>query len=356
MSKGLLWKEWRQNAWILILILVACIGSEMITATDAVDGFNDNYNYYHSEEFQKENNSMPKDERMTGSEIEDSLTLIPYDFEGSWPLLIFVFLFLGLKLTVFEKNKQLEYFTYGLPYSKKQIFWHKMIFPALLIIVVIPIIILLRDIYIYQQIPGKYLPDFSMMWLFIGAVVLLVLFSYTLSMAVGNLVGDIIIAGVIALGSLTSFLYMLPSALTNLIDAFEAFFSGKTINQLPNIGEFWFSQFPAFFGESFNLGEYIVLAILIIAMVIISWFGFKTASLENNGRFLMNNKFRMPILIVGTIYLTICLSGRFQYFDYEKMITSGEIITLLVKMILIALVSIIAFWLLMYKWKTLRKS
>lgn len=53
MSAGLLWKEWRQNAWVFIFILIAFIGSEATTATNAVSMFNDNYNYYQSEEFQK---------------------------------------------------------------------------------------------------------------------------------------------------------------------------------------------------------------------------------------------------------------------------------------------------------------
>ncbi|EAD4943422.1 hypothetical protein EPJ95_13730, partial [Listeria monocytogenes] len=63
MSAGLLWKEWRQNAWVFIFILIAFIGSEATTATNAVSMFNDNYNYYQSEEFQKNNTA---DQQMTG--------------------------------------------------------------------------------------------------------------------------------------------------------------------------------------------------------------------------------------------------------------------------------------------------
>ncbi|HEM2077196.1 TPA: hypothetical protein U0181_002617, partial [Listeria monocytogenes] len=158
MSAGLLWKEWRQNAWVFIFILIAFIGSEATTATNAVSMFNDNYNYYQSEEFQKNNTA---DQQMTGNEIKNDLSLTPYDFEGNLGLFFYVFLFLGLKLTVFEKNKQMDYFTFGLPYSKKQIFWHKMLIPLLLIFVLVPIIIFCRFWYIYQQIPGLYLPSVS---------------------------------------------------------------------------------------------------------------------------------------------------------------------------------------------------
>lgn len=53
MSTGLLFKEWRQNAWIFLFIVIAFIGSEAMTATNTVDMFNQNYKYYQSEEFQK---------------------------------------------------------------------------------------------------------------------------------------------------------------------------------------------------------------------------------------------------------------------------------------------------------------
>lgn len=356
MSKGLLWKEWRQNAWIFILILIACVGSEMISASNMIDGFNNNYNYYYSEEFQKDNDNALEEEQMTAAGILESIKLTPYDFEGSWVLYVLLFLFLGLKVTVFEKNKQMEYFTYGLPYSKKQIFWHKMIFPALLILVAFPSIIFLKSIYIYQKIPAMYLPDFSKIWIFISAVVVLLLFTYTVASAIGNLVGEIVVAGVIGLGAILSFFYMFPVALTNLIVGFKAIFRGETIAQLGKDGDLWLSRFPSFFGEIVNTEDYILLIIIIIAMLIISWFGLKTASLENNGRFLMNNKFRLPILIIGTIYVTICLSGRFQYYNYEEMITSGQIVALLIKMIIIALVTSIFLWIVIYKWKTLRKN
>ncbi len=69
----------------------------------------------------KKNNTA--DQQMTGNEIKNDLSLTPYDFEGNLGLFFYVFLFLGLKLTVFEKNKQMDYFTFGLPYSKKQIFF-----------------------------------------------------------------------------------------------------------------------------------------------------------------------------------------------------------------------------------------
>ncbi|EGY0120157.1 hypothetical protein JHL86_003105, partial [Listeria monocytogenes] len=97
MSTGLLWKEWRQNAWVFIFIVIAFIGSEATTATNTVSMFNDNYKYYQSEEFQKNNTA---DQQMTGNEIKNDLSLTPYDFEGNLGLFFYVFLFLGLKLTV----------------------------------------------------------------------------------------------------------------------------------------------------------------------------------------------------------------------------------------------------------------
>ncbi|HBM3765831.1 TPA: hypothetical protein LWH89_001537, partial [Listeria innocua] len=126
MSTGLLFKEWRQNAWIFLFIVIAFIGSEAMTATNTVDMFNQNYKYYQSEEFQKVN---VDDQQLTPNEIKMDLSLTPYDFEGNLALFFYVFLFLGLKLTVFEKNKQMDYFTFGLPYSKKQLFWHKLLIP-----------------------------------------------------------------------------------------------------------------------------------------------------------------------------------------------------------------------------------
>lgn len=42
---------------------------------------------------------------MMGNEIKNDLSLIFYDFEGNLGFFFYVFLFLGLKLIVFEKNK-----------------------------------------------------------------------------------------------------------------------------------------------------------------------------------------------------------------------------------------------------------
>ncbi|EHR7110480.1 hypothetical protein KUE79_000700 [Listeria monocytogenes] len=353
MSTGLLWKEWRQNAWVFLFILFAFIGSEATTATNTVSMFNENYKYYQSEEFQKTNNT---DQKMTGNEIKNDLSLTPYDFEGNLVLFFYVFLFLGLKLTVFEKNKQMDYFTFGLPYSKKQIFWHKMLIPLLLIFIIAPLIIFCRFWYIYQQVPELYLPSVDDSFIYISSFSLLFLFSFTLAVAVGNLVGEIITAGIIAIGSVVSFLYMFPGAITNLIVGFKAFFAGKTLSDMDGGAVMLFNALPTpILRGTTVLWEFVVLIMLSIVMLIISWYAMKTASLENNGRFLMNNKFRLPILIIGSLYVTICLSGHYASFNYEKIITTGQVVFLTIKMILILAVSATIFWILMYKWKTLRK-
>ncbi|UHP09688.1 hypothetical protein LAX80_010995 [Listeria marthii] len=353
MSTGLIWKEWRQNAWVFIFIVIAFVGSEATTAMNTVNLFNENYKYYQSDEFQKVNST---DQIMTGNEIKNDLSLTPYDFEGNLALFFYVFLFLGLKLTVFEKNKQMDYFTFGLPYSRKQIFWHKMLIPLVLIIFVVPIIIFLRFMYIYQQIPEIYLPSVLDAFTYISSFSLLFLFSYMLAMAVGNLVGEIITASIIAIGSVISFLYMFPGALTNLVVGFKAYFAGKIIADVDGGAVMLFNALPTpILRGGMALGEFVVLIVLSIGMLVISWYAMKTASLENNGRFLMNNKFRLPILIIGSIYITICLSGHYASFEYAKLITTGQVVGLVVKMILILVASIIAFWILMYKWKTLRK-
>ncbi|EAD7601254.1 hypothetical protein [Listeria monocytogenes] len=353
MSTGLLWKEWRQNAWVFIFIIIAFVVSEATTATNTVSMFNENYKYYQSEEFQKNNTA---DQQMSGKEIKIDLSLTPYDFEGNLGLFFYVFLLLGLKLTVFEKNKQMNYFTFGLPYSKKQIFWHKLFIPLLLIFIIVPPIIFCRFWYIYQQIPELYLPSVSDSFMYVSSFLLLYLFSYTLAMAVGNLVGEIITAGIIAIGSIVSFLYMFPGALTNLIIGFKAFFSGKTIMDADGGAIMLYNAIPTPILQGTTvLDEFVVLLMLSIGMVIISWYAMKTASLENDGRFLMNNKFRLPILIIGSLYVTICFSGYYASFDYEKIITTGEVVFLAVKMILILAAAVTIFWVLMYKWKTLRK-
>ncbi|MBC1375147.1 hypothetical protein HCB45_09460 [Listeria sp. FSL L7-0091] len=354
MSTGLLYKEWRQNAWIFLFIIIAFIGSEAMTATNSVDMFNQNYKYYQSEEFQKAN---VDDQQLTPNEIKNDLSLTPYDFEGNLALFIYVFLFLGLKLTVFEKNKQMDYFTFGLPYSKKQIFWHKLLIPALLIFIAAPIIICLRFLYVYQQIPNVYLPSISDSGMYITSFLLLFLFSFTVAIAVGNLVGEIIAAGIVVLGSVMSFFYMFPGATTNLIVGFKAYLEGKSLVDVDGGAVMLFSALPtSFLSGSLIMGEFIVLVGLSILMLLIGWYAVKTASLENNGKFLMNNKLRMPILIIGSIYTTICLGGHYATFNYENLITTTQVVTLIIKMILIFIITAIAFWFLMYKWKTLKKS
>ncbi|EPU0301115.1 hypothetical protein ACVT6D_000970 [Listeria innocua] len=353
MSTGLLFKEWRQNAWIFLFIVIAFIGSEAMTATNTVDMFNQNYKYYQSEEFQKVN---VDDQQLTPNEIKMDLSLTPYDFEGNLALFFYVFLFLGLKLTVFEKNKQMDYFTFGLPYSKKQLFWHKLLIPSLIIFIIVPLFISLRFMYIYQQIPELYLPNVSDSGMYIASYSLLFLFSFTLAIAVGYLVGDIIAAGLVALGAVVSFFYMFPGATTNLIVGFKAFLEGKTLADVDGGAVMMFSALPTpLLSGSMVISEFIVLIALSILMIIIGWYALKTASLENNGRFLMNNKFRMPILIIGSIYITICLGGHYSKFNYESLITTTQVVTLIVKMILIFIVTATAFWFLMYKWKTIKK-
>lgn len=65
------------------------------------------------------------------------------------------------------------------------------------------------------------------------------------------------------------------------------------------------------------LSEFVILIILLIGMLIISWYVMKIVFLENDGRFLMNNKFWVFIFIIGFFYVIICLSGYYVSFNYD---------------------------------------
>ncbi|MBC1341689.1 hypothetical protein HB802_10505 [Listeria welshimeri] len=354
MKTGLLWKEWRQNAWLFILIVVAFIGSEAMNATDLIQSFDNNYNYYQSDEFHKSNLESLNEDKMTTKDIEDSLKIESYQFDTNIYIFICVFLLLGLKLTVFEKNKQMDYFTNGLPYSKKQIFVHKLIIPTILLLLIIPSIMLVRFIYIYQQIPTTYLPDFSSLIIIIPYAALIFFFSFSIAIAVGNLVGDIIAAVIVALGSLVSIMYMFSASLLNLIYIFRLFILGKAGSEVDKGNEIWFSIFPyRLIFEEINVGNLIALVILILMMITISWIGIKTASMENNGRFLMNNKFRFAVLYIGSLYVSICLSGYYTSFNYENVVSTGMIVGLVIKMIVIYLLTALVLWFIMFKRKSI---
>ncbi|ODJ58826.1 hypothetical protein [Brochothrix thermosphacta] len=118
MKTGLIWKEWRQNVWVFVAFILLVVGYGQIEVHQTIESHNTLQKHYQSEEFALSQKSKDKDLYVDETEIEDSLQIYA-DMNASLTVFSMILvLFMGLKITVFEKNKRADYIAQAMPYSK----------------------------------------------------------------------------------------------------------------------------------------------------------------------------------------------------------------------------------------------
>lgn len=106
MKTGLLWKEWRQNAWLLIVFLFIIIGFSVNDARNSITSHYDELAYYQSDAFKEDQQSH--DFEMSSTDVNNRLSIKTYNTSNYIEVAYIFSLLIGLKITVFEKNKRMD--------------------------------------------------------------------------------------------------------------------------------------------------------------------------------------------------------------------------------------------------------
>ena len=134
MKTGLIWKEWRQNVWVFVAFIILVIGYGQIEVHQTIESHNTLQKHYQSEEFALSQKSKDEDLYVDETEIEDSLKVYADMHVPATVFSMILVFFMGLKITVFEKNKRADYIAQAMPYSKFTIIMHKLLLPLVIII------------------------------------------------------------------------------------------------------------------------------------------------------------------------------------------------------------------------------
>ncbi|WP_088810065.1 MULTISPECIES: hypothetical protein [Listeria] len=177
-SKGLWYKEWQSARWILVLLVIMFfIGIFGGLMTDA-NTWADTRDYYHSESFQKEQESDP-DLQLSKEEIKTNLTIVylnplfpelvnpkyedisPYyiSFTGSifFDIIKIAVFALGLFIVAFERFTRKNRFTAMLPYKRRHVISVKMLLGISAITVGLLSSLGAGMLYFQAKIPAEYL-------------------------------------------------------------------------------------------------------------------------------------------------------------------------------------------------------
>lgn len=341
MKRGLLWKEWRQNAWLLLTFLVIIVGLSINDASNSITYHNDSVAYYQSEEFI--NNQKESDTRLTAAEVKSRLTLNTFDTSNYIGLAYIFCLVIGLKLTVFEKNKRMDYITQAMPYSKRTLIAHKFIWPLLTLISGMFVSAVIYYSLIASNIPSSYLYSLSSYVHFLLANLVTCVTILTFALMMGALIGDAIVATLTTVALLLSANFLFISNLEYTLTALISHFNGKPKNASSTLLDSLFSL------ES-SLSILFMLGIALVFSGLAIYF-YSRASLENNGLFLMLPRARLPILILGTLYTACC----FATIPYQNIAKPTLLTSYLSSFTLIAAITFSIGWILFYKVKKLRR-
>lgn len=344
MKRGLLWKEWRQNAWIFITLFLLVIGLGQLNTHNTIVQHEKEVRYYHSDQFKTEQKAAPNDARMTADDI--TTTLQVYDSDTGYTLIISLIcsIFMGLKATVFEKNKGGDYIAQAMPYSRTTIIAHKLFWPNVTLLVSFLLYRFTSYLEFRSRINVSFLPSQQDYMLTTISITVLLLACFAFAAMIGTLVGDALVASLVTLALLYSSLLFFSLNFSQIIKSITAYATHQSMEDI---------EFYHFFETINGRNDWHILLGLILILVFScsAILFYSKASLENNGLFLMLPKMRLPIILIGSLYTALCLS----HIEYAERITTRILLRFGLNFGLIMLISAFIGWLCFYKLKKLRR-
>lgn len=347
MKTGLIWKEWRQNVWVFVAFIILVIGYGQIEVHQTIESHNTLQKHYQSEEFALSQKSKDEDLYVDETEIEDSLKVYADMHVPATVFSMILVLFMGLKITVFEKNKRADYIAQAMPYSKLTIIMHKLLLPLVIIIGACLLYSVTTYLTFTANVDAHYLFTLNE-WLISNLnALLLLLLIFSFSFMMGTLIGDVVVAVAATGALLLSAMVITVGTLRYNIIGFYAYFKNSTIESISNSDDlsFLFDRAP--------YANYIILIILVVVFLILGCLFYSKASLENNGLMLMLPKARMPILIIGSLYTALILTTL--NIDNDNRVSDAMVKSYLLHFGLTALIAFAIGWVLFYKVKKLRR-
>lgn len=344
MKRGLLWKEWRQNAWIFVTLFLLVVAIGQINTHNTLVDHQKQVRYFESAQFKSEQKNIPENERMSANTITANLQV--YDDSTTYSSIIALLcsIFIGLKTTVFEKNKGADYIAQAMPYSRTAIIAHKLFWPNLTLIISCLLYRYLSYLVLRNHIDALFLPSQKEYLLTTLTILMILLACFAFAAMIGTLVGDPLIASLVTLALLYSSSLIFSLNFTQLIKTIMAYANNKTMPQIEST--FFYASINGV--NNWNILVGFILSIVFTSLAILFY---SKSSLENNGLFLMLPKLRQPIILIGSLYTAICLS----HLEYAERITTPILLKYGLNFSMVMLISGFIGWLCFYKLQKLRR-
>lgn len=316
-NKHIWLKEWRGVRWIVIVLMVLFLYAQTGGLYSDTDSWQSQYDYFQSDGFQKEQEQLPSDAKMTPEQVKTSLTLsyfttgfpgdkfsTQYTMSQSYFALSILVVILGLAMVGWERYTRKDHFSLAAPFKRSSMIGTKLLLGCLAITVAYGVSLWLGLRHMFHVIPSEFI-DLDMQKVYLGLIGNLgtFLLLFVVAVFVGTVMGELL-STVIALLVITimpRYVYVVWSVLMQLLHPDIS--SDKLAN--------WTSYANVFliFGNSkFEYGPFILQMILLVLFGLGSVFFYKRYSIENNGKVLAFSYLRMPSSILvsfgGAVLIT----------------------------------------------------
>ncbi|EOT41946.1 ABC transporter permease [Enterococcus columbae] len=304
---------WQRSKWLILLASLIIIGSFSLSAKDLSNQWHQNYDYYHSKEFNQYFDETPKNflqgfkkgstkadyirynltlhSKNTDYYLQPNSDLDHTDWigylsaTGSMSIFgrIFFFLFLGFAIFFIDLKTHFNKYLLSLNVKRSTIFRKKVIFYSLIVFISTLMGCIIAQSILCISIPSEYLNVTFLQSIYASICTTLTYFTiYIIGLACGVVLGHMV------LGPLSIVLVFYYAA---FVSALLPYSLTKYLATLQFIATFY------------GIHPYL-LAFLVIAIVCglsIAYYSFSHTSLEENGNYILVPKLRLPIFLLMSV-------------------------------------------------------
>lgn len=214
----------------------------------------------------------------------------------------------GFLLFFADLKTSFNQFLFSLGLSKKEIFWKKILYCGLPLILATLLSKTLMAAILAQGIPHMYLnTNFPQLMLSVISSTILTALYFAIGCFVGSLVGNLV-SGTLVMTLLFFSSLLIPGAIQSVMNWILTYRSGNDFTtDTTNVHTYFVTDIGKTGGQPIMW-----LVFPLLTMILLFWAskGYEKISLEENGHFLLVPQFRWPIWLLMTVYGTIFITAN----------------------------------------------
>ncbi|MBC6315672.1 ABC transporter permease subunit [Listeria grandensis] len=317
LNKHLWLKEWHGVRWIVVALMLLFLYAQTGGLYLDADTWQEQYDYYQSDGFAKEQQQSPDDAKMSPKDVKLSLTLdhfaagFPEDsYQPTYTMgqfysgLSILVVILGLAMVSWERYTRKDHFSLAAPFKRSSMIIVKILVGGLSIVVTYSISLWLGLQHLFSVIPSEYI-DLDMKKVYLGLIGNLgtFLLLFVLALFLGTIMGELMatIIVVVIFTMMPRYIYTIWVVLVQLLDPK---LDSSTLTNWTSYA----NVFVIFGNTEFQYGPFIF---QMLVLLLLGWgavFFYKRNSIEKNGKVLMFSYLRIPsalfISFAGMILIT----------------------------------------------------